>query len=93
MRKLFDLSENVQEEDREFRTQYITMREIKTVFQGAPFYLNQPEAILVSRYVVEDEACEFVYLDEDNQIKRTIAKSIIRAFIGDYELPNLEEVA
>ena len=46
----------------------------------------------MSRYVVEDEACEFVYLDEDNEIKRTIAKSIIKAFIGDYELPNLKEV-
>ena len=46
----------------------------------------------MSRYVVEDEACEFVYLDEDNEIKRTIAKSNIKAFIGDYELPNLKEV-
>lgn len=46
----------------------------------------------MARYVVEDEVGEFVYWDEENQIKRTIAKSIIKTLIGDYQLPNLTEV-
>lgn len=46
----------------------------------------------MARYVVEDEVGEFVYWDEDNQIKRTIAKSIIKTLIGDYQLPHLTEV-
>lgn len=46
----------------------------------------------MSRYIVEDSANEYVYLDEENEINRSVAKSIIRAFIGAYELPDTARV-
>ena len=49
-----------------------------------PFGLKEEEATLISRYVVEDSANEYVYWDEDNEIYRNIAKSIIKTFVGDY---------
>jgi hypothetical protein len=66
IKQLFELNEDCQEEEKEFRTEYITMREVKNILRVAPFYLSEEEATLVSRYVVEDETIEFVYWDEDN---------------------------
>lgn len=54
-----------------------------------PFNLNEEDSVLVSRYIVEDEnSSEFVYWDQDNEIQRTIAKSIIKTLIGEYFLPD-----
>jgi hypothetical protein len=58
-----------------------------------PFNLNEEEAVLTSRYIVEDEICEFVYWDEENEIKRMIAKSIIKTLIGEYTLPNKQDIS
>lgn len=33
-----------------------------------------------------------MYWDEDNEIDRNIAKSILKAFIGEYRLPAEEQV-
>jgi NADH:ubiquinone oxidoreductase subunit H len=68
------------------------MKELKATLQEHPFNLKEEEATLVSRYIVEDSANEYVYWDEENEINRNIAKSIIRALIGDYELPDMVRV-
>ncbi len=66
------------------------MREINQILRVAPFGLKEEEAVMVSRYIVEDSNNEYVYWDENNEISRNIAKSILKAFIGDYRQPNLE---
>ena len=52
-----------------------------------PFGLLESDATLFSRYVVEDQPGEYVYSDDENQIKRNIAKSIFRATIEEYSIP------
>ncbi len=42
------------------------MKEIQSILQEYPFSLKEEEATLISRYVVEDSANEYVYWDEDN---------------------------
>lgn len=68
------------------------MKTIKDILVKHPFSLNEDEAILVSRYIVEDSSNEYVYWDELNEISINIAKSIIKAFIGDYQLPDKDKI-
>lgn len=70
--------------------EYITMKAVKTILKTHPFLLEEDEATALSRYIVEDSANEYVYWDEDNEIQLSIAKSILRAFVGEYELPELD---
>ena len=62
--------------------EYINMKTIKDILIKHPFSLSEAEATLVSRYIVEDSANEYVYCDELNEISINIAKSIMKAFIG-----------
>ena len=70
--------------------EYIQMKTIKDILTKHPFSLNEEESVLVSRYVVEDSSNEYVYWDELNEISLNIAKSIIKAVVGQYELPDLQ---
>lgn len=42
------------------------MKTLKGMLRKHPFDLNETEATLVSRYVVEDSPNEYVYWDEEN---------------------------
>ena len=71
-------------QDRGQEDEYINMKTIKDILSKHPFSLKETEAVVVSRYVVEDSSNEFVYWDEENEISVSIAKSIMKAFIGAY---------
>ena len=53
--------------------------------------MKENEALLLSRYIVEDCTKDSVYFHEDNEIERNIAKSILRAFVGEYAIPDEEK--
>jgi hypothetical protein len=92
----FNLSLTKEEEsvisrkERRWKTHYVTMKEIKEKLLTYPFDLKPEEAFLMARYMVEDATKEDVYCQEDNEVERTIAKSIIRAFVGEYVIPDDE---
>lgn len=74
--------------ERKWRNQYATLKEIQEKLQAFPFDLKEDESTLLSRYIVEDCTKDNVYFHEENEIERTIAKSILRAFVGSYAIPN-----
>lgn len=94
VKEFFNLSEEISLSKREkrWRTQYATLKEIKDKLQAYPFDLKQEQALLLSRYIVEDCTKDNVYYHEENEVERTIAKSILRAFVGEYSVP-VEESA
>ena len=51
-----------------------------------PFELKEDDAHILSRYVIEDSTNEYVYCDLNNEHKRNVVKSIIKAVVGDYEI-------
>jgi hypothetical protein len=67
------------------------LKEIREKLQTFPFDLNQDHSLLLARYIVEDCTKDNVYYHESNEIERSIAKSILRAFVGEYAIPKEEE--
>lgn len=53
-----------------------------------PFHLSSNEAELLARYIIEDSSEEYPYCHEENKIERAIVKSIVKAFVGEYAIPN-----
>lgn len=47
--------------EKKWRLQYASLREIKEKLQAYPFDLKQEEALLLSRYIVEDCTKDVVY--------------------------------
>ena len=81
----------------DWEKEYITLREIKTIFLNHPFNLKEEEAMLLGRYIIEDDSEVkvssdniYVYCHEDNELSRIMAQSILKAFINRYEVPNHE---
>lgn len=62
------------------------MRQAKQTLKQSPFQLGDEDAHQLARYLIEDSQNDFVYVDPNNQLKRSIVKSIIKAFVGDYEI-------
>jgi hypothetical protein len=89
VKELLSLAEegSLPRRERKWRGQYATLREIKEKLQAYPFDLRQEQALLLARYIVEDCTKDNVYYHEDNEVERSIAKSILRAFVGEYCLP------
>ena len=52
-----------------------------------PFKLGEKDAHALSRYLIEDCEDEYLYCDLTNENNRQIVKSILKAFIGEYQLP------
>ena len=46
------------------------MKEVKKVLLNEPFCLTEEDALLLSRYIVEDAQGEYIYCDELNEQKR-----------------------
>ena len=61
--------------------------------QKFPFQLSEEEAYLVSRYLIEDSNNQHVYVDKNNEQKRMVVKSILKALVGDYEILDEEKQA
>lgn len=93
VKELLSLSEegSLPKRERKWRGQYASLREIREKLQAYPFDLKQEQALLLARYIVEDCTKDNVYYHEDNEVERSIAKSILRAFVGEYRLPVEEE--
>ena len=68
VKELFNLNEdvNMSKREKKWRTQYATLKEIKEKLQAYPFDLKQEQALLLSRYIVEDCTKENVYYHEEN---------------------------
>lgn len=68
VRELFSLNEdaNLSKREKKWRSQYATLKEIKEKLQTYPFDLKQEQALLLSRYIVEDCTKDIVYYHEDN---------------------------
>jgi hypothetical protein len=47
-------------------SELINMRAIKEILEAQPFSLSPEQAVLISRYIVEDSPNEYVYEDENN---------------------------
>lgn len=62
------------------------MGEAKKTLMQYPFELKDEEAHILARYLVEDSSNEHVYCDENNEHKRSVVKSIIKALVGDYDI-------
>lgn len=41
--------------------------------------------------MIEDTTNEFAYVDLNNEHKRSVVKSILKALVGDYEILNEEK--
>ena len=69
------------------------MKEVIRILQSHAFNLDEDEAYTLARYLVEDSNNQYVYCDENNEIERSIIKSIIKAVVGDYEIYDEEKRA
>ena len=58
------------------------MKELIDILKEFPFGVTEENAILISRYMVEDSPNDYVYCDFDNEQRRSIVKSIIKALTG-----------
>ena len=68
------------------------MKEVSNILQNSPFMLSPKDSNMLSRYIIEDSPNDFVYEDENNEIHRNIAKSIIKHVVGEYHLPHIEVI-
>ncbi|CAK62472.1 unnamed protein product (macronuclear) [Paramecium tetraurelia] len=73
------------------KTGEIKLKEISERMQKEPFLLiDEDSALLVARYLTEDNSQEFVvYNDQLNQ-STTIVRSILQKLIGNYEILTIE---
>lgn len=90
IRKYFDYNADVDmaenEEEENWNTIYINMREVNKILQNEAFGLNEADALALSRYLIEDSPNDYVYCDPNNENLRSVVKSIIKNAIGDYEI-------
>jgi len=64
----FILKESNENEDEEepWAATYVNMKEVKTTFMNAVFRLDEEDAHLLARYIVEESNNDYVYCDENN---------------------------
>ena len=48
--------------------------------------LQDDQAHLLARYMVEDVMNDYIYCDEENENKRDIVKSILKSVVGEYSV-------
>jgi hypothetical protein len=60
------------------------MKEARRKMTQHPFLLNEEQATMLARYIIEDATKDDIFYHEDNEVERAIAKSILRAFVGEY---------
>lgn len=78
--------------EQRWRAKYITYKEARSKLLQYPFELQPEHANLFARYMIEDQTRDDFFFHENNEIERTIAKSILRAFVGQYLIPDETEV-
>jgi hypothetical protein len=74
------------EEEKPWEEEYITMHEVKEILRGYPFELSEEESHMLARYMIEDSMKDHVYVDLNNEQKRSVVKSILKALVGDYRI-------
>jgi FtsZ-binding cell division protein ZapB len=66
---------------------FVTIREVEQVLQGEPFRMTEEgQALLVARYMIEDNSSEYVVLDRDKRAEVSVLRSVLKNFLGRYEL-------
>jgi hypothetical protein len=70
----------------------ISIAEIIEIFMQAPFNVrNEESAILMARYLVEDQNDQIIYYDPELQNDCLMVKSIFEQVIPRYRIPSEEE--
>ncbi len=67
------------------------MKEVIKILQCPVFDLADHQAYNLARYLDEDSNNEYIYCDQNNEIERSILKSIIKAVVGDYQIYDSEK--
>lgn len=63
------------------------MRQAISILTNDIFGLNETDALILSRYLVEDSPNDYVYSDPNNENLRSVVKSILKNVIGEYNIP------
>lgn len=59
------------------------MREARTIIHKH-LAMNEHQALLVARYMIEHSHAEYVFTDDLNEHHRSVVKSIVRSLYGNY---------
>lgn len=70
----------------------ISIEEIVAVLMQAPFNMrNEEGAVLLARYLVEDQQDQFVYYDPEQRNDCLVVRSIFEQVVPRYRIPTPEE--
>ncbi|CAM6005417.1 unnamed protein product [Sphagnum balticum] len=82
-----EFDDDSDEEEAQWRREYISMAEVKNILRSPTFGLNETDSFILARYLVEDSPNDYVYSDPCNEHLRSVVKSIIRNSVGEFNLP------